>query len=219
MPMNGPTNLPKFSPANTPSIGPFSPAGQPMPTPPAQMPNRGKLPPGTVVYEDGSMRFPADVANSFLGGGSTAPAPTPMVNQAGGANPAPSGPPPLPPNLQAMAAMQPIAAADQSAMAAPLTPPPPIPFRGAQMPGQPPAPPANPNAMQMLDQMKAGLPPEMGGPTPEAPVQLQAPPSATPPPRDQWPGHLQKPAESKPTPMSRLQNRGKSTAPTKGTKR
>lgn len=191
--------------------GGYGGGGQIAPPPPAAMPNIGApqtpmalgvdptkmgLPPGAVLYDDGSVRLPAQIVGQWFG-----------ANQSGGANPVPPG---LPPNFGSPGGM----------FGGPpppgMTPPPGPPALSAQMPGQPPPMPTDPASLAM-----AGPPPGM-----EPPPNLSVPggasirdgmPMAADLPKPDY-EQADKAGGEKKTPASRLADRGKKPMPKGGKK-
>lgn len=210
MPMQRPVMPP---PPGLGAAPPPAPAAPPLPDftsfrDPALVPNPGRgapsfpapfdpssLPQGATMYEDGSVTLSPEAARAIF------------ANQAGGPSGMPPGPPPLPPEMAAaMPLMSGLGANPMGAT------PPPVPAFGGQMPGQPPTPPTDPAGALMFEMQQRNAPVEPPRPP------LSAPPSATPPPRDQWPVHLQQnggAAEPSKAPMDRLRNRGGGSTPRK----
>lgn len=203
MPLNMPTK-PVLPPP--PSLSaPVPPAPDPMvpysfPTPfPSRMGGTGPavpppfdpslLPEGARLYEDGSVSLSPEAAMSIF------------ANQTGGAMPLPPGPPPLPPGMEAAAPMLGDGPIPFTGSPAPSAPPP---YMGGQMPGQAPVPPSDPAGALMFQMNQQNAPVE----PPRAP--LSAPPSAAPPPRDEWPLHLRTGDAATPlkAPIDRLRSRG-----------
>lgn len=181
--------LPEFTSYRDPALVPNPNRGAPAPFDPAT------LPAGATMYEDGSVTLSPETARAIF------------ANQAGGPSGMPPGPPPLPPEMGgAMPLMSGMGANPMG------NTPPPVPAFGGRMPGQPPVPPSDPAGALMFEMQQRNAPVE----PPRAP--LSAPPSATPPPRDQWPAHLQNgnpggSSSGSKAPMDKLKSRGSGSKP------
>lgn len=208
MPVNG-MKPPMNSGFGMPSAGAMRGMQNVSPPPPPMMPNIGApqtpmplqvdpsrmgLPPGAVLYDDGSVRLPANVAGEWFG-----------ANQSGGANPVPPGPPPGFGTPGGMFGGPPPPG---------MTPPPGPPALSATMPGQPPPPPSDPAGLAML-----GGPPGMEAPPPLPNVSVPGGASI----RDGMPMAADLPSPDyeqadkaggeKKSPSSRLSGRGKKPMP------
>jgi hypothetical protein len=144
------------------------------------------LPQGAMMLDDGSVIIPPEFARQLFSNPGAGPVPPPPMGMGGPPMPmggAPMGPEPTP-------------------GAIPGAPP----FARGQMPGQPPMPPGDPAGDLMFRMEQERNPPPPGGPAPLPSL----PASPGPPPRDEWPLHLQKPggASKPPTPIDRVRNRG-----------
>lgn len=190
--MQGAMNVSRIPPP-MPNIGPSN-APMPLGVDPATM----GLPPGAVLYDDGSVRLPAEFAQRFIG-----------ANQTGGANPVPPG---LPPGFGGGDFMGGMMGGMMGGPPVPpgMTPPPGPPQPRAQMPGQPPPMPTAPADLAMMGPPPGPLP----GPNVSVPGGASITngmPSAAPMPKPEY-EQADEAGGAKKTPQSRLGARGKKPA-------